>query len=274
MNKPSLSVIFITKNEEFHIGNAIDNVYDIAEEVFVVDSGSTDKTVEIAEAKGARVLFHAFEGFGMQWNWALANCPVKTKWTMKMDPDERLTTLLKDEINATLAHEDVFEGLEFDRVLWFMGKRIPGWRDRVVRIWRTGRCKFSDVVVNEHPVIAGRIECLRGCMDHLDSRDLDHWVRKQNSYTTAEAIRRFRGEAMAASPKLFGTRVERRMWMKKLFFKLPFRYAMMFVQLYFGKGLFLLGKTGLHCVLLRIWARRLVEQKLCEMRTTGRIITQ
>ena len=271
MNRLDLSIIFITKNEEFHIGNAIDNVKDIAEEIFVVDSGSTDKTVEIAESKGAKVLFHAFEGFGKQWNWALENCPIKTAWTMKMDPDERLTDALKSEIEDSLANRVELAGFEFDRVLWFMGKRIPGWKDRVVRIWRTGHCRFTDIVVNEHPIVDGKIGILQSTMDHLDSRDLGQWIEKQNKYTTAEAIRQFAGGPLAARPRFWGTRLERRMWFKSVFFKLPFRYEMMFFQLYFGKGLFLVGKTGFHCALLRIWVRRLVEQKLLEMRNTGRL---
>ena len=101
MEKPSLTVPFITLNEEHHIGAAIDNVKDIAEAVYVVDSGSTDRTVSIAEEKGAKVVYHAFEGFGAQWNFALG-LPIKSDWTMKMDPDERLTDALKDELREAL----------------------------------------------------------------------------------------------------------------------------------------------------------------------------
>ena len=64
MKKASLAVVFITKNEEYHIGDAIDNVADIANEIWIVDSGSSDKTVEIAMAKGAKIVYHPFENFG------------------------------------------------------------------------------------------------------------------------------------------------------------------------------------------------------------------
>lgn len=271
MSKPSLSVIFITKNEEFHIGNAIDSVTDLAEQIFVVDSGSSDGTVRLAKEKGAVVFEHPFKNFGDQWNWALDNCPIKSEWTMKMDPDERLSESLKKDIAKICSEKNDVTGLEFDRVLWFMGKRIPSWRDRVLRVWRTGQCRFTDVAVNEYPLVKGRVIRLQGLMEHLDSRDLHHWVEKQNKYTTAEALRRLRGEPMAQMPKLFGSRLERRMWIKKLFFKLPFRYGLMFCHLYFGKRLFLLGRTGLECALLRMWSRRLIEQKMVEAITTGRM---
>lgn len=263
--KCDLSVIFITKNEEFHIGDAIDNVSEIAKEVFVVDSGSTDKTVEIAKAKGAVVLFHPFENFGLQWNWALENCPIKTAWTMKMDPDERLSEKLKTDITNAISMPSDYSGFSFDRVLWFMGKRINGWKDRVIRIWQTGKCRFTNVVVNEHEIIDGAIGFLSGIMEHYDSKNLHHWIDKQNKYTSAEALRRFNGDPAAARECLFGNALERRMWFKKVFFKLPFRYVLMFLQLYFFKGLWRIGVSGFHCALLRIWARRLIEQKLIEM---------
>ena len=262
--RPSLTVIFITLNEEFHIGEAIDNVKDIVDEVLVVDSGSVDRTVEIAESKGAKVVYHKFENFGAQWNFALS-LPIKSEWTMKMDPDERLRPELKSEILDAIGNSGCNVGFEFDRILWFMGKPMRGWKDRVVRIWRTGRCRFTDVIVNEHPIVEGTVKYLHGQMDHLDSKDLQQWIDKQNKYTTQGAIAQYTNAKLAATPKFWGTRLERRMWFKRVFFKLPFRYCLMFLQLYIGKALWLEGRTGIHCALLRVWARRLVEEKVLEM---------
>lgn len=264
MEKPSLTVLFITKNEEYHIGAAIDNVADVAEAVYVVDSGSTDRTVEIAESKGATVVYHKFEGFGAQWNFALS-LPIKTAWTMKMDPDERLSESLKPEIRRALKSARDVTGFEFDRVLWFMGRPMRGWKDCVVRIWRTGSCRFTTVSVNEHPIVSGRVSCLKGRMEHLDSRDLFHWIDKQNKYTSQAAAARLSGTGYAVRPQFLGTKLARRMWFKRLFFRLPFRYGLMFVHLYFGKSLWREGWTGYHCALLRIWARRLVEEKMLEV---------
>lgn len=265
-----LSVIFITKNEEFHIGHAIDNVKDIAKEIFVVDSGSTDKTVEIAESKGAKVLFHAFEGFGKQWNWALDNCPIKTAWTMKMDPDERLTCSLKEEILTALKNPGEYEAFRLTPALHFMGVDLHLNMMPVTRIWQTGKSSFSVNGVNEHLIVNGSQKVLKNRYLHLDSCNLHQWVEKQNRYTTAEAERLFKGGRGAAMPRLFGGFLERRMWFKNLFYRLPFRYGLMFVQYYIFKGLWMRGTVGLHYTLLRIWVRRLIEEKLLEMQIQAR----
>ena len=264
----SLAVLFITLNEEYHIGAAIDNVKDIASEIWVVDSGSKDKTVEIAESKGAKVVYHKFETFGAQWNFALS-LPLKSAWTMKMDPDERLRDELKKEIVSSIQEAKGTAGFEFDRILWFMGKPMRGWKDRVVRVWKTGACRFTDVIVNEHPLINGAVGFLHGKMDHLDSRDLHHWISKQNAYTTQVACARLLDSGFSAQPRLFGSRLERRMWVKRLYRALPFHHALRFIYIYVSKRLWSEGWTGWHCALLRVWAARLIDAKILEMRNTG-----
>lgn len=271
MNSNSLAVLFITLNEEYHIGAAIDNVKDIASEIWVVDSGSTDKTVAVAEAKGAKVVFHKFENFGAQWNFAL-NLPIKSAWTMKMDPDERLGRELKAQIADAISKGDS-DGYSFRRVLYFMGRKLGSMTNEVVRIWKTGQCKFTDVAVNEHPIVDGKVAHLEGLMEHYDSRDLHQWVEKQNRYSSLEAIRWFKGDANAARPKLFGNSLERRMWLKVAFFRLPFRYIVLFIYYYFVKGLWKSGYEGRAFIRYRIWNWRLREDKVREMRNVGRLVT-
>lgn len=165
MEKPSLTVLFITLNEEHHIGAAIDNVKDVAEAIYVVDSGSTDRTVAIAEEKGAKVVYHAFEGFGAQWNFALS-LPITSDWTMKMDPDERLTDALKDELRTALKTDRTDIGYSCSLVLWFMGHRLDGVKMEIYRIWRTGKCHFTDISVNEHQILDGTWQHLGGGSRH------------------------------------------------------------------------------------------------------------
>lgn len=265
MKEPSIAVLFITLNEEYHIGSAIDNVKDIASEIWVIDSGSTDRTVEIAESKGAKVVYHKFENFGAQWNFALS-LPIEAAWTMKMDPDERLRSELKAEIMQEAIVQDAISGFEFDRILWFMGKPMRGWKDRVVRIWRTGKCHFTDVIVNEHPLIDGKVKFLKGRMDHLDSKNLCNWIEKQNKYTSQVAEARIRNVEYAASPRLLGSRLERHMWVKRLYLSLPMRHLARFVYIYFAKKLWREGLTGWHCALMRVWVGRCVDAKIIEMK--------
>ena len=270
MSKLSLTVIFITLNEEFHIGDAIDNVKDIADEIFVVDSLSSDRTVDIALEKGAKVVQRPFTDFGDQWNFALEKLPIKTAWTMKMDPDERLTEELKDEIRLRLSSPADL-AFNFHRVLYFMGKPLRHCTNLILRIWPSGHCRFSSVLVNEHPIVDLPVMTMKGKMLHYDSRDLHHWLEKQNRYTSMEAMMRFQNSRLAFSPKLFGSREERRMFLKKHFYSLPFRYTFLALYLWF-KGAWRSGLVGIYWINCRIMVMKLRDLKYKEMVFRGQKI--
>ena len=124
-----LAIVMITYNEEFHIGDCIDNIRDIADEIFVLDSLSSDKTVEIALSKGATVLQRPFTNFGDQWNFALKAFPIESKYTMKIDPDERLSDELKKNIIEEI-NKGEFYSFSLYRRLWFMAEdiaRLENW---------------------------------------------------------------------------------------------------------------------------------------------------
>ena len=181
-----LSVILISLNEAHHMEGVLENLSGWAEQVFLIDSFSVDATVDIALAHGVHVVQRRFRDFGDQWNYALDHLPIETPWTMKIDPDERLPDALKAEIEQAIAAGPA-DGFSFQRRLWFMGKPMPV-RQPVVRVWRTGKCRFSDVIVNEHPIVEGTVTELTAEMEHHDSPNLHHWFDKQNKYITAEAL--------------------------------------------------------------------------------------
>ena len=263
-----IAVVMITLNEAHNLEAVLDNIQDWAEQVFIVDSYSSDETVDIALRRGVYVVQRAFQGFGDQWNFALEQLPIKSKWTMKLDPDERLSDELKTEIAGALQKDDC-DGCSLIRRLWFMGKPLP-IKQSLVRVWRTGQCRFTDVAVNEHPVVSGQINAVSGCLEHLDSPDLPHWYRKQNKYTTAEALMRFRGDAFADVPSLFGTSFQRRMWVKANFFRFPFRYSVLFLYHYFYLGAWRAGRVGYIWAKLRVDVFSAIEYKWREMMLTGR----
>jgi glycosyltransferase involved in cell wall biosynthesis len=260
----------LTLNEEFHLPGAIKNVKDWAEEIFIVDSCSTDKTVDIALEQGVKIVQRPFTNFGDQWNFALERLPIKTPWTFKLDPDERLSNDLKTEISNLLQGYPKCCGYEIDRRLWFMGKPLHVLAP-VLRLWKTGKCHFSDVIVNEHPLIDGPIGKLKGIMEHLDTPDLHHWWEKQNRYTTMRAIEIANGLDLSAKPKLFGNSLERRVFFIKAFFNVPFRYQIQWVYEMFFRGAWRDGWVGLTWVGLRINVRRLSELKIKEIRLRGRV---
>ena len=184
----------------------LENVVPWAQEVFLVDSYSTDATVDIALKHGVYVVQRKFTGFGDQWNFAMQALPIRAPWTMKLDPDERLTNNLKRGICEAIREDDA-DGLSVRRRLWFMGRRMPV-RQELLRVWRTGTCQFSDVLVNEQPLVNGRIRVVAAELEHYDSPNLHHWYEKQNRYTTTEALASFRRSSLSAEPRLLGTSLE------------------------------------------------------------------
>ena len=264
-----VAVIMIALNEAHNMEDVLANLNGWAQEVFLVDSYSTDGTIDTALRCGVHVVQRGFRGFGDQWNFALRELPITAPWTMKLDPDERLSDALKQSIEAAIA-AGKSDGLSMRRRLWFMGSPLPV-RHELVRVWRTGRCRFTDVSVNEHPIVDGVVEAVEGDLEHHDSPDLHHWLEKQNRYTTAEAVQAYEGRALSNEARVFGNALQRRMWVKKHYMKLPFRYLAMFLYHYFLLGAWRAGWVGfawsrLRCDVYRIW-----EYKLREMRITGRM---
>lgn len=264
-----VAVLMITLNEAHNMEAVFENLKGWAQEIFIVDSFSSDDTVDIALRHGAHVVQRRFRGFGDQWNFALEHLPVTAPWTMKLDPDERLSDQLKAEIERAIKN-DKFDALEMDRRLWFMRKPLP-IRQRLLRVWRTGTCRFSDVQVNEHPLVTGRVGFAAGVLEHHDSPDLHHWYDKQNRYTTEEAIIAYQGSALADVPRLLGTALQRRMWLKRHFYRVPGRYMLLFLFYWLLKGTWRAGWAGYAWARLRADVMHLIEYKRREMELTGRL---
>lgn len=264
-----VAVVMISLNEAHNMAAVLQNLKGWAQEVFLVDSYSADETVSTALREGASVVQRRFTGFGDQWNFAISQLPITAPWTMKLDPDERLSDELKRQIENAIIGDDV-DGLSFDRRLWFMTQALPV-RHRLTRVWRTGRCRFTDVSVNEHPMVDGQVRHVSGDLEHHDSPDLEHWLEKQNKYTTAEAVSAYQHTGLSAKPRLFGTPLQRRTWIKKHYIAFPFRYVALFVYHYLVLGAWRAGWVGYAWSRLRCDVYRLREYKLREIRISGRL---
>jgi glycosyltransferase involved in cell wall biosynthesis len=259
----------ISLNEAHNMKATLENLRDWAQEVFLVDSYSRDDTVDVALEYGVHVVQRRFRSFGDQWNFALQRLPITAPWTMKLDPDERLSPGLKDEIPSVVAR-GAHDAYMVKRRLFFMGRPLPV-RQQLLRLWRTGRARMSDVIVNEHVIVDGTVGLLENELEHHDSPDLEHWLEKQNRYTTAEAVAAYRGLSLAAAPRLLGTSLERRMWLKNHFYRVPFRYTLFFLYHYLWLGAWRAGWPGYAWARLRADVMRLIEYKRREMEITGRI---
>ncbi len=263
-----IAVVMISLNEGHNMAAVLENLSGFAAEVFLVDSYSSDETVDVARAHGVHVVQRPFKGFGDQWNFAMRELPVTAPWTMKLDPDERLTDELKQDI-IRFINADTADAFTLRRRLWFMGRPLAVTQV-ILRGWRSGRCRFSDVLVNEHPLVEGRVGAVSGDLEHHDSPDLHHWFEKQNRYSTAEALAAFRKLPMAAQPKLLGSALERRMWLKARMTRMPLRSFIVFMHCYLWQGAWRAGKVGYIWSRLRADVYRMRALKLFEMQLAER----
>ncbi|MEO8153808.1 MAG: glycosyltransferase family 2 protein, partial [Rhizobacter sp.] len=177
----ALSVTLITHNESRHIAACLKSVA-FADEWVVVDSGSTDGTREIAESLGARVIkTDDWPGFGVQKNRALALA--QGRWVLSIDADERVSETLAARIVETIKNDQAADGYELTRLSRFCGQwmRHGDWYpDRVLRLFRRGRGRFTDDLVHERLRIEGRVERLAGDLLHDTMPTLDDALDKMN----------------------------------------------------------------------------------------------
>lgn len=186
---PSLSVIVITKNEGQNLGPCLESVVGLATEIVVVDSGSTDNTLDIARQHGA-VLIQTpdWPGFGPQKNRALG--AATGEWVLSLDADERLTPELAEEIRRVLAAPGSPICHALPRLSWYCGRFMEhsGWQpDYVDRLFRRGSARFTDAKVHERLLPDGPTARLTGKLLHYSFRDFSSVLHKMDAYSTASA---------------------------------------------------------------------------------------
>ena len=189
----SLAVIILTHNERLHIARALAQLEPLGAQVFVIDSGSTDGTPEIAAAHGATVLTHAWVNYAQQFQWALDNAPITADWIMRLDADE----VIEADLAAEIAHElprlpaDV-TGINLKRKHLFMGRWIRhGGRYPLIllRLWRRGKGRIEQRWMDEHMVLLdGRTVTFQGGFADVNLNDIGFFTDKHNRYATREAI--------------------------------------------------------------------------------------
>lgn len=277
-----LSVVILTGNEELHIRRCLENVCDIAQEVFVVDCLSKDRTVEIAkEFSNVTVLEHAWPPtkYAGQFNWALENADIKTKWVLRLDADEYLLPELKQELTQKLQSlPDDVTGLVIKRRHIFMGKWMKRgtYPVKLLRIFRNGKAICEQRLMDEH------IQLLEGGSIELDNDFCDHnlnnlswFCHKHVDYAIREAVDlldielNLTGVAKTDEGKHISKQAEQKRAKKHSYAKKPllWRSFAYFCYRYFLKGGCLEGKEGfLWSFLQGWWYRTLVDAKVFEIK--------
>ncbi|MDB9431474.1 glycosyltransferase family 2 protein [Microcystis aeruginosa] len=260
--KIPVSVLIPAKNEESNLPACLESVAR-ADEVFVVDSQSSDRSIEISTNYGANVVQFHFNGrWPKKKNWSLDNLPFRNEWVLIVDCDERITPELWDEI-ATVIQDPNYNGYYLNRRVFFLGQWIryggkyPDWNLRLFK-HKSGRYEnlntedipnTGDNEVHEHVILDGKVGYLKNDMLHIDFRDIYHWLERHNRYSNWEArvyynILTGNDESGTIEAHLFGDAVQRKRFLKKIWVKLPFKPLLRFILFYFIRLGFLDGKAG------------------------------
>jgi glycosyltransferase involved in cell wall biosynthesis len=253
-----VSVIIAARNEGKNLPLCLEALRQF-EEIYVIDSQSTDETVEIARAHGAKVVqFHYSGGWPKKRQWAMETLPIANHWILLVDADEMVTPELAAEIRAAIQNPQV-NGYLILLQTWFLGRIL---RHGDVGLWklalfRYGKARFecrlkdqdvsmADMEVHEHVVAEGGMARLRQPIIHRNVESLSRYIQKHDEYSNWEArVLLQRGDDAELPPSLWGTQAQRRRWLKRKFFAVPGSPVLLFLYRYVLRLGFLDGVPGL-----------------------------
>jgi glycosyltransferase involved in cell wall biosynthesis len=275
-----IDVMIIAYNESLNLPRCLAALQGWTNKVFVVDSGSTDGTQDIARSHGAIVVHHPWSGYARQKNWGLNNLPLESPWTLILDADEVITAEVRERLVeiASRPVESVREnGFFINRMTYFLGRPIrhcgyyPSWN---LRFFKRGKARYEDRVVHEHMIIEDPVGYVQTPMLHDDRRGLEHYVAKHNRYSTLEAkalYSEMQGESMTPAAKL-PRETNTRRWLKRNVLPyVPMPWLWRFLYMYVFRLGALDGQAGLEfCKFISMYDY-LVVLKLRSLRRMARV---
>ena len=266
-----ISVLILTKNEQQDLPGCLASV-SWSDDIHLYDSFSTDKTLEIAEAAGAKVTQRVFDNWSAHQNWGLQNIKFKHPWVFYIDADERMTPELIETVKAAVNQASDYVAFRLQRRDYFMGR----WLKHVqaspfyMRLFKPEKMRYERLV-NPVSIADGQVGQIEGYLDHFPfSKGVSHWIDRHNSYSTFEAKQitdnRSKGESFSLLKVFFEKDFHvRRFHQKELFYRLPARPLIKFCLLYFVKRGFLDGKAGFTYSVLQSIYEYMIVLKTAEM---------
>jgi glycosyltransferase involved in cell wall biosynthesis len=276
----NVSLVVLTFNEEINLEGCLQSAEGVCHETFVVDSGSTDKTLEIARRYG-RVEQHPFETHARQWKWAIENLPLSSDWVLALDADQRLTPELKAELEHLFSRgtiPDDVDGLYVNRRQIFKGRwiRHGGYYPKyLLKLFRVSKVQLDQAdLVDHHFYVPGRTLKLRHDLVEENQKEntISFWIQKHNHYAqllAREELERRNTARRFIRPFPFGSPDQRVLWRKNLWCRGPIyiRPWLYFVYRYFLRLGFMDGKQGFVFHFLQaFWFRLLVDINIEELR--------
>lgn len=270
-----VSVLILTLNEEINLADCLASCA-WSDDIVVFDSLSSDRTVDIARERGARVVQRPFDNYAAQRNAALGTVTYKHPWVLMVDADERVPADLAAEIAAVVARAgDEVALFRMRRKDYFLGKWLrrssgyPSWFGRLARV---GRVRVEREV-NEEYIADGRIGHLQAHLHHYPfNRGIAYWIERHNRYSTMEAAAKMSLERgrIALGGLVNGDPIDRRRTLKQLLYLVPFRPQIVFFYLYIVRLGILDGRAGFYFSRMRATYELLIDLKVIENRRRQR----
>lgn len=266
------SIYILTYNEEIDIADCIESAL-VSDDVIVVDSFSTDRTIEIAERYPVRIFQNAFISHGRQRTWMLDTIETKHDWVYILEADERMTPELFAECQAMMERGEATAYYVAERVM-FMGswiRRSTQYPRYQMRLFQKDAVRFGDYGHTEREIVQGSVGFLTETYPHYTcGKGLNRWVEKHNRYSSDEAIETLRqmNEGSVQWGDLFWgeNEVVRRRALKDLSVRLPFRPLIRFLYMYLGLGGIWDGRAGLAWCMLQAFYEYLIVLKVQELK--------
>ena len=278
--KNDLAVIILTFNEEKHIARCINSLLPVTSNIFVIDSYSTDKTVEICKSLGAKVFQNKWRNYADQFQWGLDNCPIDTPWVMRMDADEYIESDLQQELQqGPLNLDTLVQGIYIRRKYFFLGQWIKHgavYPLNLLRVWRTGSGRIEERWMDEHIELSGSGQTVQ-FQGHIVDDNLNNtrwWTDKHNKYADREMIdildkkyKLFPSDDALKSEKSSSQAKIKRQVKELAYNKLPIfvRPLLYFLYRYFIRFGFLDGTKGFAFHFMQgYWYRSMVDLRVYE----------
>ncbi|QQS35702.1 MAG: glycosyltransferase family 2 protein [Ignavibacteriales bacterium] len=278
-----VTAIILTFNEQRNLPACIESIKDYVNEIIVVDSISTDETIEIAQNYGCKTYQNKFINQAKQFIWATENTEISNEWILRIDADERWTKEGFEELGKLIS-SDSYDGIYVKMKIYFMGrwiKRGGFYPNYFLRVYKKSRGRMEDRWMDEHIKVEGKtiisgIDVIEANYDRQQNITL--WTTKHNNYSTREAVEfliaKHNLNKLDSVANLFGNKTERKRWLKeKFYFKVPLfvRPLLYYIHRYIFKFGFLDGKEGfIFHYLHAFWYRFLVDVKVYQLESLSK----
>jgi glycosyltransferase involved in cell wall biosynthesis len=271
-----VAILILTYNEALNVEHCLKSVAGWCSEIHVVDSGSTDSTLDIVRAYTDHVYTHEYVDHRSQLTWAFEHVPFSSDWILLLDADNAISNLLQGEIARALSRDNrAVDGYYLAHQYYFRGKPIRGFKPWSLRLLRKGTFEIDQSeLVDFRIVVRSRVGYLPGTMTEQNRKedDIDFWIDKHQKFSSRmaaeEVLRRSGYLDWSFRPKLLGSHDERIAWLKSRWYTMPLnvRPFLYFAYRYVYKRGFLDGANGfVYHFLQAFWFRLLVDIKMADI---------